>query len=193
MRGAVPAFDRESNEGGEPNEMNRDQKQNVVAETKDLLSRAQVVMLADFTGLDVAALTELRRRCRAEGVVFKVAKNTLIKRAAEGTDAARLDERLTGPNALVLGFDDVVAPAKVITAFAKDNPKLDVRAGVLGGRTLTAEDIVALAKLPGREELLAKLLGTMNAVPQQMVQVLAAVIRRFLGTLKAVEDQKTAA
>ncbi len=173
--------------------MNRDQKQNVVAETNDLLSKAQVVMLADFTGLDVAAVTELRRRCRAEGVVFKVAKNTLIKRAAQGTDAARLEDLLAGPNALVLGFDDPVAPAKVVSAFAKDNPKLEIRAGVLGDRRLTTEDILALAKLPGRPELLAKMLGTMNAVPQQMVQVLAAVIRQFLGTLKAVEDQKAAA
>jgi large subunit ribosomal protein L10 len=173
--------------------MNREQKETVVAQTNELLARAQVVMLADFTGLDVAALTELRRRCRAEGVVFRVAKNTLIKRAAEGTDAAGLDDLLAGPNALVLGFDDPVAPAKVISAFAKDNPKLTVRAGVLGDKKLTAEDIAALAKLPSREELLAKLLGTMNAVPQQTVQVLAAVIRQFLGTLKAVEDQKAAA
>ncbi|MBU0513705.1 MAG: 50S ribosomal protein L10 [Proteobacteria bacterium] len=173
--------------------MNREEKQAVVAETSDLLARAQVVMLADFTGLDVAAVTELRRRCRHEGVVFKVVKNTLIKLAAEGTDAARLGDYLQGPNALVLGFEDAIAPAKVISGFAKGNPKLEIKAGVIGDRLLSAEDISTLARLPGREELLAMVLGTMNAVPQKMVLVLAAVIRRFLGTLEAVEEQKAAA
>ncbi len=173
--------------------MNRDEKQAVVAQTSDLLARAQVVMLTDFTGLDVTAVTELRRRCRTEGVVFKVVKNTLIKLAAEGTDAARLGDYLNGPNALVLGFEDAVAPAKVISGFAKDNPKLEIRVGVMGDKLLTAEDISTLARLPGREDLLAMVLGTMNAVPQKMVLVLAAVVRQFLGTLKAVEEQKAAA
>lgn len=172
--------------------MRREQKEAIVAETAEMLGRSKSMLLADFSGLNVADMTDLRSRCRGEGVVFRVIKNTLIRLASKGTEAERFDEMLVGPNALVLGFDEETASARVLVDFAKDHPKLEVKAGVVGDRLMMADDIKALAKLPGRDVLLAQLLGAFNGVPQGFVSVLAAVPRKFMGTLQAIADQKAA-
>jgi large subunit ribosomal protein L10 len=170
----------------------REEKMAVVANTAERLSRAQAVILTDFTGLKVEQMTELRQLLREKGLEYVVVKNTLLKRAAEGTSVAGLLADLAGPNGLALSYGEPVDLAKILVEFAKTNPKLEVRKGLLGQQVISAEQVTNLAKLPGREVLLSQLLGVMNGVPRGLVTVLAGVVRGLLNVLKAVEEQKAA-
>ena len=173
--------------------MNREEKQAVITEVSERLSRARAVVLTDFRGLKVEQMTEMRHQLREKGLDYMVVKNTLLRRAASGTATEALLEGLEGPNGMALGYADPVDLAKVLTEFAKTNPKLEVKKGLLEGKVITAAQVEALAKLPSREVLLAKLLGTMNAVPQGLVTVLAGIVRSLLNVLKAIEEKKAEA
>lgn len=169
-------------------------KAKIVEELRDKVTRAKVGILAEFTGLNVESLTQLRRQVKEAGGELKVTKNTLLKRAA-GPDSliADLARSLSGPNALVLGYEDPVSLAKILVKFAQDKPFLKIKAGVLPGQTLSPKDVEELSKLPSREVLLAQLLGVLQAVPQGLVTVLSGVIRNFLNVLVAIRDQKEGA
>ena len=173
--------------------MRLEEKKQIVNELHGRLERSKVVILTDYKGLDVAAITELRRQLRESQIEFQVVKNTLLARASADTDAALLQDQFTGPSAIALSFDDPVTPAKVLTEFAKDNEKLEIRAGVMGGRVLDLAAIKSLSSLPSREQLLGQVLSAMNAVPTSLVSVLAAVPRKLVGTLQAIKQQKEAA
>ena len=173
--------------------MNREQKEAVVSQVSERLSRARAVVLTDFRGLKVEQMTELRHQLREKGLDYMVVKNTLLRLAASGTPTEALLEGLEGPNGMAVGYDDPVDLAKVLTEFAKTNPKLEVRKGLLEGKVIDTSQVEALSKLPSREVLLAQLLGTMNAVPQGMVTVMAGIVRSLLNVLKAIEDQKAEA
>uniref|UniRef100_A0A7C5ALZ2 Large ribosomal subunit protein uL10 n=1 Tax=Desulfobacca acetoxidans TaxID=60893 RepID=A0A7C5ALZ2_9BACT len=166
-------------------------KERIVEEIKDKVSRAKIGILADFTGLNVEAMTQLRRQVKEAGGELKVAKNTLLRRAA-GTDSliADLSRNLAGPNALVLGYEDPVALAKILVKFAQDKPLLKIKAGVMPGQSLSPKEVEELSKLPSREVLLAQFLGVLQAVPQGLVLALSGVIRNFLNVLVAIRDQK---
>ena len=172
--------------------MNREQKQAVVQDVAERLSRARAVVLTDFRGLKVEQMTEMRHQLREKGLEYMVVKNTLLRLAAQGSETEALLEGLEGPNGMALCYDEPVDLAKVLMDFAKDNAKLEVKGGYLEGKVITAEQVKALAKLPSRDVLLAQVLGTMNAVPQGMVTVMAGIIRSMLNVLKAIEEQKTA-
>jgi large subunit ribosomal protein L10 len=116
----------------------------------------------------------------------------MLRRASEGTDAELIKEEFKGPSAIALSFDDPVAPAKILTEFAKTNPKLEIRVGVLEGKVLDLASIKALSDLPSREELLAKVLSAMIAVPTSLVTALSDVPRRMVNVLQAIKDQKEA-
>ncbi|NDY42330.1 50S ribosomal protein L10 [Dissulfurirhabdus thermomarina] len=173
--------------------VSRAEKEKIVEELHERFSRAAVVVATRFTGLNVAALTELRKKIREAGAEYRVVKNTLLRRAVEGTPVAGMSEEFTGPNAVAIGYDDPVAVAKVLADFAKDHPELEVKGGMLAGARIDAAGVQALAKLPSREVLLAQLLSVMVAVPTGLVQVLAAVPRKLLYALRALEEQKKAA
>ncbi|MCF8044180.1 MAG: 50S ribosomal protein L10 [Desulfarculaceae bacterium] len=173
--------------------MNREQKEAVVSQVSERLSRARAVVLTDFRGLKVEQMTELRHQLREKGLDYLVVKNTLLRLAASGTPTEALLEGLEGPNGMAVGYDDPVDLAKVLTEFAKTNPKFEVRKGLLEGTVIDTAQVEALSKLPSREVLLAQLLGTMNAVPQGMVTVMAGIVRSLLNVLKAIEDQKAEA
>ena len=144
--------------------MNKESKQQVVAELHDKLQRAQAVFLADFRGMDVGKATELRNELRKAAVEYKVVKNTLLDLASRDTDKESLQPHFTGPTAVALSYDDPVAAAKVLSKFAKEQQAtFKLKAGVLTGKAITVPDIQALADLPSREVLLAKLLGTIQA------------------------------
>jgi large subunit ribosomal protein L10 len=170
--------------------LNLSDKKNVVESLHDSFSRAKVVILTDYKGLDVDAINGLRRKLRAEQVEFKVVKNTLIKRAAKDIDVALIDEHFKGPSALALSYDDPVAPAKVLTEFAKDHESLEIKIGVMDGKVLDLSAIKALSALPSREELLAQVLSAMNGVPTSFVRVLNNVPVGFLNVLLAIKEQK---
>ncbi len=169
--------------------MNLSDKKNVVESLHDSFSRAKVVILTDYKGLDVDAINGLRRKLRAEQVEFKVVKNTLIKRAAKDLDVALIDEHFKGPSALALSYDDPVAPAKVLTEFAKDHESLEIKIGVMDGKVLDLSAIKALSALPPREDLLAQVLSAMNGVPTAFVRVLNNVPVGFLNVLLAIKEQ----
>ncbi len=171
--------------------MNKENKQQVVAELHDKLQRAKAVFLADFRGMDVGKATELRNELRKAAVEYKVVKNTLLDLASRDTDKESLQPHFTGPTAVALSYDDPVAAAKVLSKFAKEQQAtFKLKAGVLTGKAITVPDIQALADLPSREVLLAKLLGTIQAPVSNFVGVLAAVPGSFVRALDAIKNQK---
>jgi large subunit ribosomal protein L10 len=173
--------------------LERSQKEQVVAELHGKLERATAAILTDFKGMTVAEMTGLRDALSAEKLEYQVVKNTLMRLASDGTPASSLEHLLKGTCAVVIGYGDPAVPAKVIKKFAKTNEKLKVKAGVLGPRMLNPDQVAALAELPPRDELLAKLLGTLNAVPTSLVTVLSGVPRAFVGVLAAIQRQRESA
>jgi large subunit ribosomal protein L10 len=172
--------------------LNLQQKQAVVAEVAKEVTGAQAIVLVENRGLPVAAMTKLRAKARASGVYFRVMKNTLVRRAVVGTPFAPLADKMVGPLAYGMSADPV-AVAKVLNDFAKGNVKFVITAGAMPGRVMSAKDIAALAALPSRDELLAKLLGTMQAPVAKFVRTLNEVPSKFVRTLAAVRDAKQAA
>jgi len=166
-----------------------DSKKEVVAEISARLANAQAVVLAEYRGLPVEKITQLRARARASGVYLRVLKNTLARRAVEGTPFEKLADQMIGPLAYGISVDPVAA-AKVLHAYAKENDKLVIKAGAMPHQLMSAKEVGSLAMLPGREELLARLLGTMQAPVAKFVQTLNEIPGRFVRTLAAVRDQK---
>ena len=169
--------------------LNLDDKKEVVAEMSARLKKAQTVVLAEYRGLGVEAITALRSQARASGVYLRVVKNTLARRAVQGTAFEKLADQMVGPLAYGIS-DDPVAAAKVLHAYAKGNEKLVIKGGAMSGQVMSAKEVGQLATMPSREELLAKLLGTMQAPIAKFVQTLNELPARFVRTLAAVRDQK---
>lgn len=168
-------------------------KQEIAQDLHGRFERANVVILTDYKGLNVGALTELRRRLKEAGIDYQVVKNTLLERASSDTPAAVLKDAFKGPSAVALSYDDPVAPAKVLSQFAKENDKFKIRMGMLNGKLIGEEEIKNLANLPSREVLLGRLLGVFNAVPTSFVRVLSAVPGGLVNVLNAIKEQKEAA
>ena len=147
-------------------------KQPIVQAIADDIKDAQSVVLVDYRGLTVAQDTELRKQLREAGVIYKVCKNTMMKRAFEGTEFAGMEEYLEGPSALVVSKDDATAPARIICKFAKTAEALEVKAGVVEGNVYDAAGINELSKVPSREELLSKLLGSLQSPITNLARVL---------------------
>jgi large subunit ribosomal protein L10 len=157
--------------------LNLDDKKAVVAEVSAQVANAQTIAVAEYRGVEVGDLTVLRARARAAGVYLRVLKNTLVRRAIADTPFAGLTDQLVGP--LIYGIStDPVAAAKVLNDFAKGNDKLTLRAGAYGGKVLDQAGIQALASIPGREELLARLVGVMQAPLTGLVGGLAALAKQ---------------
>ena len=173
--------------------MKLEAKQIITEDLHDRFARSAIIVLTDYKGLDVTSINELRRKLREANIEYQVVKNTLLVRAAEDTEVALIKDHFKGPSAVAISYDDPVAPAKVLTQFAKDNDKLEIKVGVLNGKVLDAQAIKALALLPSREVMLAQLLATLNAVPSSFVRVLAEVPRSMVNVLTAIKDQKEAA
>ena len=167
------------------------QKQAVVAEVAKQVAGAQAIVMAENRGLPVADMTRLRAKARASGVYFRVVKNTLVRRAVADTPFAMLSDKMVGPLAYGIG-PDPVAVAKVLNDFAKGNEKFVITGGAMPGQVMSAKEIAALAALPPREELIARLLGTMQAPIAKFVRTLNEIPSRFVRTLAAVRDAKPA-
>ncbi len=172
--------------------LNRQEKAVVVEEVSAKVATAQSIVLAEYRGLEVAKITELRKQARAQGVYLRVLKNTLARRAVAGTPYEKLADHMVGP--LMYGIStDPVAAAKVINDFAKTNEKLVIKAGAMPNFMMDANGVKALATMPSREELLSKLLGTMQAPIATFVRTLNEVPTKFVRALAAVRDQKQGA
>ncbi|MCQ2373637.1 MAG: 50S ribosomal protein L10 [Phascolarctobacterium sp.] len=171
----------------------RPEKAAKVAELKEIFSSAKCVVLVDFCGLTVAQDTDLRRKMREAGVAYEVNKNTLIRIAAEQAGVEGLAAILEKNTAVASSAEDAVAVAKVICEFAKTNKQLVVKAGVLDGKVISADEVKALASLPSKEVLIAKMLGSMNAPISGFVNVLQGTIRNVVYALDAVRKAKESA
>lgn len=165
-------------------------KVRAVEEFTGVLKEAQGVVLADFTGLTVSAVMELRRKCRDSGVQYRVVKNTLAKRAVESAGMEVLSPLLEGPNAWAVHPKDQVAATKVISEFAKTNEALKIRGGLMEGRLLGLEDIQDLAKLPGREVLLSQVLSTLESPMSGFAGALSALLRGFATAVDAYSKKR---
>lgn len=171
----------------------RPEKAAKVAEIKELLTNSKCSILVDFCGLTVAQDTVLRSKMREAGVNYMVAKNTLIRIAAQEAGIEGLEPVLEHNTAIAVAPEDPVAVAKIICEFAKENKALKVKVGVLDGKVISAEEIKALAELPPKEVLIAKMLGSMNAPISGFVNVLQGTIRNVVYALEAVRKQKESA
>ncbi len=169
--------------------LNLDEKQAVVSEVTAQVAAAQAIVLAEYRGLEVGHMTDLRRKARASGVYLRVLKNTLARRAVKDTPFEKLADQMAGP--LIYGIsNDPVATAKVMNDFAKGNDKFVIKGGAMPNAVISAKEVQALASMPSREELLATLLGTMQAPVAQFVRTLNEVPSRFVRTLAAVRDAR---
>lgn len=164
-------------------------KQAVVAEISGQLTAAQAVVVAEYRGVTVTDMTALRRKARESGVYLRVLKNTLARRAVVDTPFAGLAGHLTGPLAYGISADPVAA-AKVLNDFAKANDKFVIKAGAMANYVMSPMDVSNLANLPSREELLAQLMGTMQAPVAKFVQTLNEVPGKFVRTLAALRDER---
>lgn len=171
----------------------REKKQQIVAEFKDKLSKAQTVIFTSFSGLTVEDETVLRRKFKEANSEYKVYKNTLMTIAARelgyGDDLIKYFE---GPTSVTFGYQDPVAPAKILTEFMKDHKGLELKVGIVNGKIVSPQEIEALAKLPSREELLAKALGSMKAPITNLVFVLSGTLRSLVYALNAIKEKKQA-
>lgn len=173
--------------------LSREQKGAVVAEVAEVASSAYSAIAAEYRGLGVEALTGLRAQARQQGVYLKVVKNTLARRALEGTDFECMKAGLSGPLMLAFSQEDPGSAARLIKDFVKQNDKMVVKLVALGGKLLAPGDLERLASLPTREQALAMLMGVMKAPIQKFVRTLAEPHAKLVRTVAAIRDQKQAA
>ncbi|RMD84202.1 MAG: 50S ribosomal protein L10 [Candidatus Dadabacteria bacterium] len=169
--------------------MNRAEKVQAVAQLGERFGRAAITIATDYRGLNVAEITDLRRRVRAADGEFVVAKNTLARRAVRDTDAAAIEPLLVGPTALAFGFSDVVAVAKAIHEFAKEHEALEIKGAVFDGQALSPAEVAKLAAMPSRDELRAKLLALMTTPATMFVRLLSTPAQQLAQVLAARQRQ----
>ena len=173
--------------------LNLEQKKAVVAEVADTASKALAAVAAEYRGLTVEEMTELRAEARKDGVVLKVAKNTLVRRAVEGTDYECMQDGLTGPLLLAFSMDDPGAAARLVKDFAKGHDKLIVRHVAVGGTLYDASELGRLAEMPTYDQAISMMMSVMKAPVEKLVRTLAEPHAKMVRTVAAVRDQKQAA
>lgn len=169
---------------------NLEAKKVVVADIKSKMEAAQSIVLVDYRGLTVAEVTELRNQFRKAGAEYAVLKNTMVRLAAKELGIEGLDPYLNGPTAVAFGMNDPVAPAKVMTEFIKKTKKTQIKCGVVDGKVIDVAGVQALADLPPKEVLIAKLMGSLNSPISGFVGVLSATLRSLVYAIEAVRKQK---
>lgn len=170
--------------------MKRAEKEKIVTDLHQRLTQAKAVFITDFRGLNVESLNRLRRDLQQTGDEYQVVKNTLFNRASQETPLASVESLFFGPCGITLSYKDPVASAKVLADFAKNRETFVFKGGVLEGKPISGEAILLLSKMPSREVLLGQVLSSLIAVPTGLVSTLAGIIQKFMGTLKAIEEQK---
>jgi large subunit ribosomal protein L10 len=170
--------------------LERAKKQKVVEELGAKLRQMNSMFLAEYSGLNVAQMTKLRKELRNVDVELNVVKNTLLSIASEGTRAQVLKDKFSGPNAIIGIYKDPVSAARILAGVSKEMPQLKLKAGFLGEQVITPEDILRLATLPTRDVLMAKFLGLLQGMPQRLVYVLSGNLNKLMITLNAIKTQK---
>lgn len=170
--------------------MKLDEKKTIVKNLRELFSKSKVVIVTDYQGLDVMTINDLRVKLREAKVEYKVVKNSLLTLAAEETLVASIKDSFKGPSAVAISYDDPVAPAKVLTEFAKAHDELEIKIGIMEDDVLDLSKIKVLSALPSRDVILAELLSVMNGIPTSFVRTLNAIPVQFLNVLQAIKKQK---
>jgi len=173
--------------------LKRSEKAETITELTGKFAKVQVAIVAEFNKLDVANVTALRKKCREAKVEYKVVKNTLAKRAAKGTPIEKVEDILAGPTALIMGYEDPINAAKVLSAFLKDlkdKDSIKVRGAVVDGNRIDAKGVEALSKMPGLQELRATILMMINAPATQLARVLAAPGGQLARVIQARVDKE---
>jgi large subunit ribosomal protein L10 len=171
-------------------QLNRETKAIKVSELNKTFSKAKFAVVADYRGLKVTELEKLRTSLREQNAQIQIAKNTLLRLAVKGTEYEGLTDDFTGTTAIAFSFEEPVGPAKALAEFGKEYEALQIRSGALEGKVLDADDIIALSKLPSKEQLLGQLCGVLSAVPTKLVRTLSAAPNNLVYALQAIKDQK---
>jgi len=169
--------------------LNRTEKEEVINHLHEKMVKAKVAILAEPRGLNVATVTELRRKCREAQVEYRIVKNTLAIRAAKGTSVEALSDKFVGPTALVMSYSDVIAPAKVLADFAKDRENFVIRTAVVEGKVIDAKGVQALAKMPGLQELRAQIANMITQPATMLARVLNTPGQQLARVLGARNEQ----
>ena len=167
-------------------------KQEKIQEIRETASKAKVAIVSDYRGLSVLEITDLRRRLQQENGDFTVIKNTLAKIAFKDTNLEGIEEFLKGPSAIAFGFEDQVSPAKVLTKFIKEKKKTEIKGGILDGKVLSQDEVKELSNLPSKEELYAKILGSLNSPASGMVYAINGVMSGLVRAIDEVRKLKEA-
>jgi len=170
--------------------MIREEKEKSVEELRKVFSEAKALYLTDFTGINVEMISDLRRQFRKENVEYRVVKNTLTRRSIDGMEYNDLMEYLVGPTAIAYSYDDPLAAGKLIDEFNKKNKKLELKAAIIEGEVYDRETAIKIAKLPPKEVLIAKLLGTLISPVSGLVYTLNGIIRNAVSVLDQIRDLK---
>ncbi len=170
--------------------MDKNTKKAFIDDMNEKLKKAQATYIVDYQGLDVLSMEKIRDELRKIGAEFYVVKNRLLRLAAKDTESESISDQFVGPCAMAVAYDDVVAPAKVLVDMEKDLNKLEIKVAQTAGKMIDLDGIKKLAKLPGREQLLAQVLSAMQAVPTSFVRVTNGVLGNFMNVLKAIETAK---
>jgi len=167
-----------------------ERKKQVVQEIKEKIENSKAIVLVDYRGLDVAEVSDLRNKYREAGVDYKVYKNTMMRFAFEEAGYENFTDNLTGPNGIAFSMEDAIGAAKVSNNYAKDNKKLEIKVGIVDGKIIDIDKIKELADIPGREVLIAKILGSLNSPITGFANVLQGNIKNLVYALDAIKDQK---
>lgn len=167
-------------------------KQPIVQEISENIKGAQSIVVVDYRGLTVAEDTQLRKALREAGITYKVYKNTLVSRAVEGTEFASLQDVLEGPNAFAISMEDATAPARILAKFAKTAPALEIRAGVVEGKFFDEAGMKEIAQVPSREELLSRLLGSLQSPITNLARVLNQIAEKDGGVAEPAAEAAAA-
>jgi large subunit ribosomal protein L10 len=171
--------------------MQKELKIKSVKDIKEKFDKSKVVILTDYKGLTMSQMSKLRRKLRPIDAEYKVFKNTLISRAIKGKSYDGIDPLLTGSTAILFGYEDQVAPTKILSEFIKENEKPGIKGGLLDGKVIDTKTITMLAKLPSREVLLGRVVGTMKAPITNFVLDCKGILSKFVYALSAIRDKKT--
>ena len=169
--------------------MNRTEKEEVIGELHAKMAKARAAIVAEPRGLTVETVTALRKKLRDNKVEYRVVKNTLAARAAKGTSVEAVADKFVGPTAIVMSYDDVVAPAKLLAEFAKDRESFSIRAGVIEGKVVDAKAIQALSKLPGIQELRGKIAGLLAQPAARLARLIATPGQQLARAIGARREQ----
>ncbi len=170
--------------------MPTEQKTETVSDLSQQMTAAKSIVLADFTGLDVASVTQLRRSLRNASVDYRVVKNRLAKLAASDAGLSSLEEFFSGPTAMAFGLDDPLEPVRVLQKFVDTGGKIAIKSGFMDGQVLSPEQVKELASLPSRDELIVKVIGAVQSPMYGLVGVFSTLLRNLVGVVSAIEEAK---